>query len=518
MAIASSTGPRTRRAVLLGALGGLGVLAARSLGSADPTDAAGAVQLGVGNSETSITSIRNTSGSASAIALTGSSTAAGATGLQGVATGSNGKGVYGYAPTGSTAMGVYGAAAQGHGVQGYGVIGVVGNGTTWGVYGNTGVTNGIGVNATAVNGAGVQASGGPIGVDATATASTGIAVKATAMGVSAYAVKADGGYYGVYGSGDTYAVYGTSGYTGVYGVGAEYGVVGNGNSYGVYGSGGSYGGYFLGGPTGVYGNGSTTGVVGAGNSEGVAGYSVVGVHGHGGQIGVYGTDATNSGVQGISTYVGVWGAGTSWGVYAEATGTSGQIYGVYGKSDSAGGYGLFSQGDAHVNGTLSKTAGAFKIDHPLDPENKWLSHSFVESPDMMNVYNGNVVLDARGQAMVQLPRYFTTLNRDYRYQLTPIGEFAPVYVAAKIAGGRFRIAGGKAGLEVSWQVTGIRQDDYALAHPIVVETRKTKAERGTRSFVPAGSITKEWAAAPQAVRPPHVAAPPKPHRLQHQER
>jgi hypothetical protein len=152
--------------MLFGALGGLGALAARSLGAASPAEAAGAVQLGVGNAETSITSIRNSSGSASAIALVGSSTAAGATGLQGVASGSNGKGVYGSANAGTGAMGVYGAATQGHGVQGYGVIGVVGNGTTWGVYGNTGADTGIGVNATAVgtNGTAVQATGGRFGV------------------------------------------------------------------------------------------------------------------------------------------------------------------------------------------------------------------------------------------------------------------------------------------------------------------------------------------------------------------
>ena len=43
---------------------------------------------------------------------------------------------------------------------------------------------------------------------------------------------------------------------------------------------------------------------------------------------------------------------------------------------------------------LSKSIGTFKIDHPLDPANKYLSHSFVELPDMMNIYNGNVMTDA----------------------------------------------------------------------------------------------------------------------------
>ena len=81
-------------------------------------------------------------------------------------------------------------------------------------------------------------------------------------------------------------------------------------------------------------------------------------------------------------------------------------------------------GNLSVTGTLTKGSGTFKIDHPLDPANKYLSHSFVESPDMMNVYNGNVVTDASGEAVVELPDYFEALNRDPRYQLTVIGSLA----------------------------------------------------------------------------------------------
>ena len=130
-------------------------------------------------------------------------------------------------------------------------------------------------------------------------------------------------------------------------------------------------------------------------------------------------------------------------------------------------------------GTLSKTAGSFKIDHPLDPEQRWLSHSFVESPDMMNVYNGNVTLDDAGEATVGLPDYFGALNRDFRYQLTCIGAHAPVYVAAEVEDNAFTIAGGTPGLQVSWQVTGIRQDAWANANRIPVEEWKPADERGS---------------------------------------
>jgi hypothetical protein len=44
----------------------------------------------------------------------------------------------------------------------------------------------------------------------------------------------------------------------------------------------------------------------------------------------------------------------------------------------------------------------FRIDHPLDPANKYLNHSAVESPDMKNIYDGVVTLDADGEAVVEL--------------------------------------------------------------------------------------------------------------------
>ena len=54
-------------------------------------------------------------------------------------------------------------------------------------------------------------------------------------------------------------------------------------------------------------------------------------------------------------------------------------------------------GDVAISGTLSKGGGSLKIDHPLDPENKYLYHSFVESPDMMNIYNGTITTDAEAK-------------------------------------------------------------------------------------------------------------------------
>ena len=141
------------------------------------------------------------------------------------------------------------------------------------------------------------------------------------------------------------------------------------------------------------------------------------------------------------------------------------------------------KGSLLVLGSVTKSSGSFKIDHPQDPSNKFLYHSFVESPDMMNIYNGTVVLDRRGEAWIALPDWFEMLNRDFRYQLTAIGAPGPnLYISSEIEGNRFQISGGEPGMKVSWQVTGVRHDAYAEAHRIPVEEDKPFDERGSYLF------------------------------------
>jgi hypothetical protein len=186
-------------------------------------------------------------------------------------------------------------------------------------------------------------------------------------------------------------------------------------------------------------------------------------------VGVEGDDYSNDGVgvRGLSFEV----SDPSYGYGMVAEGPTG----IYASGDPDAGH---FQGDVYVSGTLSKAGGSFKIDHPLDPENEYLSHSFVESPDMMNIYNGNVVTDGSGTATVTMPDWFESLNRDFRYQLTPIGQFAQAMVASEISNGKFVIRTDKGNVRVSWQVTGIRQDAWANAHRIPVEQQKTTADKG----------------------------------------
>ncbi len=162
-------------------------------------------------------------------------------------------------------------------------------------------------------------------------------------------------------------------------------------------------------------------------------------------------------------------------------------YSIYG-FDPGGGpraiesYSGYFEGDVYVGGFLDYPIAASRIDHPLDPTNMTLSHASVESPEMMNVYNGNVALDGAGEATVVLPDYFEALNRDFRYQLTPIGAPGPnLYVASEIDGNSFRIAGGEAGMKVSWMVTGIRNDAFAQENPLVVE--EPKVGRGVGRYL-----------------------------------
>jgi hypothetical protein len=145
---------------------------------------------------------------------------------------------------------------------------------------------------------------------------------------------------------------------------------------------------------------------------------------------------------------------------------------------STSGTAVLVDGNMKVSGSISKGSGTFMIDHPQDPLNKYLYHSFVESPDMMNVYNGNIVTDSEGNATVQLPAYFQSLNMDYRYQLTPICQFAQAIVFEKVTNNTFKIKTDKPNIEVSWQVTGVRNDAYARQNRVQVEVAKPEAEKG----------------------------------------
>ncbi len=349
----------------------------------------------------------------------------------------------------------------------------------------TGETNGSG---TAVNGSATSASGATTGV-------YGLSASTSGRGVIGFASASSGTTYGILGQTNSPGGYG------VYGLATS----SSGSNYGLYGESNSSTGRGVQGVSpylGTYGRAEATtgvnyGVYGRSNST--EGYGVFGINAAttGYNYGIYGETNSPNGraVYGLADGT----TGSAFGVYGNSKSANGT--GVYGVCNGAGGYGVFGSaitgyagyfaGRVNVEGTLSKGAGSFKIDHPLDPENKYLYHSFVESPDMMNIYNGNIVLNERGEATILLPDWFDALNKDFRYQLTCIGGFANIYIAEKVNKNKFKIAGGYNGLEVSWQVTGIRKDAFAEKNRIPVEEDKIDNEKGKYIHPEAFGLSKK---------------------------
>jgi hypothetical protein len=245
---------------------------------------------------------------------------------------------------------------------------------------------------------------------------------------------------------------------------------------------------------GVWGKSSAAGVLGESDdwfgvfgtspngtgagADGATGFSGVGRK----WIGVYGethapADVGSAGVwgDGLNAGDGVKGVARGTGKAAVAAVHLGSGPAVFAQGRPAG---VFN-GDVEVRGRLTKTLLNFRIDHPVDPANRYLNHSAVESDEMKNVYDGVVVLDEAGGAVVELPSWFEALNTEFRYQLTALGAAAPnLHVAEEISGGRFAVAGGPAGAKVCWLLTGVRHDAYARANPMRVETEKEGDERG----------------------------------------
>src|SRR5262249_45222714 len=136
-------------------------------------------------------------------------------------------------------------------------------------------------------------------------------------------------------------------------------------------------------------------------------------------------------------------------------------------------------GSIYVTGSIHKSGGTFEIDHPLDPANRTLRHSFVESPDRKNVYDRVAVADDTVEERVHMPSYLDALNKHFRYQVTALGAPSPnLHVSQELASGSFVISGANPGQRVSWLVTGIRKDAWAVAHPVIVEEDKRAEEKG----------------------------------------
>ncbi|MCC7434916.1 MAG: hypothetical protein IT363_09550 [Methanoregulaceae archaeon] len=318
-------------------------------------------------------------------------------------------------------------------------------GTSSGVYG--GATNPsslvsgvLGEGFTGVKGRSSSSSGrGMVGV---ATASTGSSygglfqnASSSGTGVFGWATASGGETYGVYGQSESSSGQGVRGIVGSV-------------------SGANYGGFFQ--------SRSPSG-------EGVRG---INVSTSGAAVGGYFISASTDAraLYGLATSA----SGTTYGVVGQSNSNVG--YGVWGTSGGSG-YAVFASGHLGASGVKS-----FRIDHPLDPENKYLLHYSSESPMPQNFYVGNVVTDAQGFAWVTLPDYFTEINENFKYQLTVISsgaDFVQVMVSQKIRENRFQVRTSAPNTEVSWRVDADRNDLYVRNRPPKDVVAKQGHERGT---------------------------------------
>lgn len=372
---------------------------------------------------------------------------------------SNGVGVSGQATslTGST----YGVSGGSNSNGGVGVQGYAGSaaGATYGLYGY----------AVSVDGTGVYGFGGGIGGFFETNSSTGTELTARASANSGTTIGAYVLNYSTSGS----AVYGrataTTGttYGGRFENASSSGKSVSGEASATTGT--AIGGYFKTASSSGYGvMGLATadnGINGGGffqtfstNGDGVFGYAYAGSGNTTG--GSFRNDSTDG-----------------KGVFGSATATSGVNYGVYGTVSSAAGFGVYSNGNMGASGLKP-----FRIDHPLDPQNRYLYHYSAEGPDPLNVYSGNVTTDAQGVAWIQLPDYFEEINKDFRYTLTVIDEgdaFVQAKVWRRIIQNRFAIRTSQPHTDVSWEVKAVRNDLWVRAHGAPVEVAKEGREKGT---------------------------------------
>lgn len=192
--------------------------------------------------------------------------------------------------------------------------------------------------------------------------------------------------------------------------------------------------------------------------------------------GVYGRTTAASG----STYAGYFLANSTSGraVYGWANAATGTTYGVTGRARiGIGAYGVYSLGNTGASGTKS-----FRIDHPSDPENKYLLHYSAESPSPQNFYVGNVVTDAKGYAWVTLPDYFGDINTSFKYQLTVVSggrDFVQAMVSREIQANRFQVRTSAPNVKVSWEVKADRNDAFVRESAPKDVVEKDEAEKGT---------------------------------------
>ena len=155
-------------------------------------------------------------------------------------------------------------------------------------------------------------------------------------------------------------------------------------------------------------------------------------------------------------------------------------------------------GNGRVTGSFSKGSGTFLIDHPLDPLNKNLQHSFAESPEMLNIYKGHnsttkgiannenlqdfQAYSSKAFVRIEMPNWFNALNGknidDYEVTVSPYGKCGQLWADKNgLVKNYFEVYGDN-DCEFAWVVYGVRHDAFALGHPVIVESEKSAQDKG----------------------------------------
>jgi len=177
----------------------------------------------------------------------------------------------------------------------------------------------------------------------------------------------------------------------------------------------------------------------------------------------------------------VGGTGQMQQFYNHSTG-----YLTFSKTNSAGGVYIAQDvlaGTGEITGALSKGSGTFKIAHPLDKDNKYLYHGFIEGPNYDLIYRGKVNL-VGGTATVNIDTVSNmtagtfvalTQNPDYYLQNNTSWDA----VKGSISGNTLTITcqNSSSTDTVSWMVVAERADD------LIKETKLSDSD---------GHLIPEW--------------------------
>lgn len=345
------------------------------------------------------------------------------------------------------------------------------------------------------------------GVKGTSTANSGVGVLGVATGNLGISVKGSGGMIGVWA--DTWQTYsagiqancaGINGY-GLYSVATNSGAVGgffradagyslwvetlNSNLTTAYLHNTGANGIALSADGDALGVQAWSRITPSGWSSAYAGLSAAG-YVNGARIDLWQSASDQTGCRALDVRAPTKSGSTQYS-YGLCADNQNSISGSYGANISGNWRGLYCYGNAslaayfaggvQISGYLTKSGGGSRTDHPQYPGTKLLNHHFAESDEMLQIYRVVGTLDKDGHAVLVLPDYFASANRNIEAQVSGRYE-CMAGLKFRVIGNEVHVTRGVPGEDVLAVVTGARADAWALANNPGNVIEKTAEERG----------------------------------------